>query len=71
MPAKLRVLNRQITQEPLALALPRGDEDLRLLVDATLSSTYSGSDFPNLYGKYFGPLDDANRKFFSWVTPAP
>ena len=39
---KLRVLNRQITQEPLALALPRADEDLRLLVDTALSSTYSG-----------------------------
>ena len=42
---KLRVLNRQITHEPLALALPRGDEDLRLLVDAVLSSTYSRADF--------------------------
>ena len=40
---KLRVLNRQITQEPLALALPRDDEDLRLLVDTALSSTYSGA----------------------------
>ena len=40
---KLRVLNRQITHEPLALALPRGDEDLRLLVDTALSSTYSGA----------------------------
>ncbi len=69
--AKLKVLNRQITQEPLALALPRADEDLRLLVDATLASTYSGSDFADLYAKYFGALDDANRTFFSWVTPAP
>jgi len=68
---ELRVLNRQITQEPLALALPRGDEDLRLAVDTALSATYSAADFPALYGKYFGGLDDANRTFFSWVTPAP
>ena len=68
---QLRVLNRQITQEPLSLALPRGDEDLRLLVDGVLSSTYSQSDFADLYGKFFGPMDDANRTFFSWVTPPP
>jgi polar amino acid transport system substrate-binding protein len=68
---KLRVLNRQITQEPLALAMPRGDEDLRLLVDSTLSSTYSSPEFATLYGKYFGSLDDNARNFFAWVTPAP
>jgi len=68
---ELRVLNRQITQEPLALALPRGDEDLRLLVDTALSAAYSATDFPDLYGKYFGGLDDTNRTFFSWVTPPP
>ncbi|HET9472451.1 MAG TPA: amino acid ABC transporter substrate-binding protein [Steroidobacteraceae bacterium] len=68
---ELRVLNRQITHEPLALALPRGDEDLRLLVDTVLSSTYSAPDFAELYRKYFGALDDANQTFFSWVTPAP
>jgi polar amino acid transport system substrate-binding protein len=68
---ELTVLNRQMTHEPLALALPRGDEDLRLLVDTVLSATYSSPDFPALYGKYFATLDDANRTFFSWVTPAP
>jgi hypothetical protein len=42
-----------------------------LLVDSVLSSTYSQADFADLYGKYFGPLDETNRTFFSWVTPAP
>lgn len=68
---QLEVLNRPLTHEPLALALPRGDEDLRLLVDTALSSTYSAADFPALYGKYFGSLDENNRTFFSWVTPQP
>ena len=68
---KLRVLNRQITREPLALAMPRGDEDLRLAVDTALSSAYASADFATLYGKYFGSLDDDTRNFFAWVTPAP
>jgi polar amino acid transport system substrate-binding protein len=68
---KLRILNRQITQQPLSLAMPRGDEDLRLAVDTALSNAYSSSDFGALYGKYFGSLDDSARNFFAWVTPAP
>ncbi len=68
---ELEVLDRQFTHEPLALALPRDDEDLRLLVDTALSNAYSSAEFPALYGKYFGKLDDANRTFFTWVTPAP
>jgi polar amino acid transport system substrate-binding protein len=68
---QLTILNRQITHEPLALALPRGDEDLRLAVDTALSATYSSADFPALYGNYFGSLDETNRTFFTWVTPAP
>jgi polar amino acid transport system substrate-binding protein len=68
---ELRILNRQITQEPLALAMPRGDEDLRLAVDSALSATYSSADFGALYGKYFGAYDDSSRNFFAWVTPQP
>ena len=68
---KLIVLNRQMTHEPLALALPRGDDDFRLLVDSVLTATYSSPDFAALYGKYFGSLDEGTRQFFSWSTPAP
>ena len=68
---ELTVLNRPLTHEPLALGLPRGDEDLRLLVDTVLSATYTSADFPALYGKYFASLDDDDQTFFSWVTPAP
>jgi ABC-type amino acid transport substrate-binding protein len=68
---ELEVLDRQLTHEALALAMPRGDDDLRLAVDSVLSATYSSADFATLYGKYFGSLDDGSRNFFNWVTPAP
>src|SRR5690349_1343558 len=69
--SKVVVLNRQITHEPLALAMPRGDDDFRLQVDSALSSTYNSPEFSALYVKYFHKLDDATRNFFAWVTPAP
>jgi polar amino acid transport system substrate-binding protein len=68
---KLLVLNRQLTHDPLALALPRNDEDFRLVVDTALSGAYSSPEFAAMYGKYFGSLDEASRNFFSWATPAP
>ena len=43
--SKVVVLNRQITHEPLALAMPRGDEDFRLQVDTALSNTYKSPEF--------------------------
>lgn len=69
--SKVVVLNRQITHEPLALAMPRGDEDFRLQVDSALSDAYNSPEFSALYVKYFHKLDDATRTFFAWVTPAP
>jgi polar amino acid transport system substrate-binding protein len=68
---KLLILNRQLTHDPLALALPRNDEDFRLVVDTALSAAYGSPEFAALYGKYFGSLDEASRTFFSWATPAP
>jgi ABC-type amino acid transport substrate-binding protein len=67
----LVVLGRQLTQEPLALALPRGDEDFRLLVDTELTAAFNSSEFSSLYVKHFGKYDDATRNFFAWVTPPP
>jgi polar amino acid transport system substrate-binding protein len=69
--SKVIILNRQLTHEPLALGLPRGDEDFRLFVDTVLSNTYNAADFPALYVKYFGAFDEPSRLFFSWVTPPP
>jgi len=68
---KVVILKRQLTHEPLALALPRGDDDFRLLVDSALASAYSSPQFAATYSKYFGALDDGSKQFFSWVIPPP
>lgn len=67
--SKVAVLNRQLTHQPLALALPRGDDDFRLAVDTALAATLSSADFASLYSKYFGALDEGARNFFTWATP--
>jgi polar amino acid transport system substrate-binding protein len=67
--SKLVVLNRQLTHEPLALAIPRGDDDFRLQVDSALTEAYNSPEFSALYVKYFHKMDDATRTFFAWVTP--
>jgi len=66
---KVVVLNRQLTHQPLSLALPRGDDDFRLSVDKALTGALSAPDFAALYAKSFGALDDGARTFFSWATP--
>jgi polar amino acid transport system substrate-binding protein len=66
---KIVVLNRQLTHTPLSLALPRGDDDFRLAVDTALTAVLNSPDFPALYGKYFGSLDEGARTFFSWAAP--
>jgi len=67
----LVVLKRQFTNEPLALGLPRGDDDFRLFVDTVLSATYSAPDFPAAYAKYFGQYDDNSKQFFAWNILPP
>ena len=67
----LVVLDRLFTHEPLALALPRGDEDFRLLVDGALSRLYGSGRLPALYGKWFGEFDENSRAFFSWTAQSP
>jgi ABC-type amino acid transport substrate-binding protein len=56
---ELMVLDRLFTYEPLALALQRGDEDLRLLVDRALSRLFGSPEFGKTYEKWFGILDDS------------
>jgi polar amino acid transport system substrate-binding protein len=64
----LIVLDRYFTHELVALALARGDEDLRLLVDRKLSQTFRSADFPSIYGKWFGAPDAAVAGFFDFVA---
>jgi ABC-type amino acid transport substrate-binding protein len=67
-PDKLMVIDRRYTQAPLALALARGDEDFRLLVDRALSKFYGSTELKALYGKWFGTPDAGALTFYLWST---
>jgi putrescine:ornithine antiporter len=60
----LIILDRRFTYEPIALALPRGDEDFRLLVDRALSRLYASEDLHFLYAKWFGEPGEFALEFF-------
>jgi ABC-type amino acid transport substrate-binding protein len=60
----LIVLDRLFTYEPFALTFGRGDEDLRLVVDRTLSRLYGSAEFRGLYADWFGKPDEAAVTFF-------
>lgn len=66
---ELVVADRLFTHEPLALALARGDEDFRLLVDRSLSQLYASDGFADLYKRWYGEFDDKARTYFLWNTP--
>ncbi|HKE45967.1 MAG TPA: putrescine-ornithine antiporter, partial [Steroidobacteraceae bacterium] len=63
------VTDRLFTREPYALALPRNDDDFRLLVDRSLSQLYPTNGFRDLYKKWFDNYDDDTRIFFLWNSP--
>jgi putrescine:ornithine antiporter len=65
---ELMVLERRFTYEPLALALARGDEDFRLLVDRTLSHLFGSKEFSDLYAKWFGSPNEDALRFFQLVA---
>ena len=62
----LTVIDRQFTFEPLALAVARGDDDFRLLVDRSLSRFYNAPGFGSSYTKWFGKPDETAKNFFRW-----
>mgnify|MGYP006279719625 FL=1 len=55
---------RPFTTEPYALALPRGDEDLRLLVDRALSRLYRSGEVLELIERHFGRPGRDVRAFY-------
>jgi polar amino acid transport system substrate-binding protein len=65
----LVILDRLFTQESAALALARGDEDFRLLVDRSLSQLYASDGFAEVYKRWFGEFDDKTRTYLMWNTP--
>jgi ABC-type amino acid transport substrate-binding protein len=57
-PENLKLSDRQFTFEPYALALTRGDDDFRLLVDRTLARIYRSGTIDQLFTNAFGPKAD-------------
>jgi ABC-type amino acid transport substrate-binding protein len=53
-PDKLKLSERQFTFEPYALALTRGDDEFRLLVDRTLARIYRSGTIDQLFTNAFG-----------------
>lgn len=51
--SNLVLASRLFTREPYGIAMKRGDADLRLFVDRTLSNFYSTSEFAALLQQYF------------------
>ena len=64
----LVVLDRQFTYERLALAIRRGDDPFRLVVDRALSQLYISGEIVPLYAGSFGEPDANALAFFQWNT---
>lgn len=63
---ELTIVDRLFTHELYAFALPRGDEDFRMIVDRALSVLYAGGELDGIYQKSFGPMSPASKVFFQW-----
>lgn len=64
----LVVGNRRFNHAMLALAMRRGDEDFRLLVDKTLSRLYRYGKIGAIYEQHLGKPDAATREWFQLVA---
>ncbi|MEL6264624.1 MAG: amino acid ABC transporter substrate-binding protein [Pseudomonadota bacterium] len=52
------------TYEPYALAIPRGDEELRLVMDRALSHLYRSGAIFEVYERHFGPPGPDEQIFY-------
>ena len=64
----LKVLDRQFTIEPIALTLPRDDDDFRLVVDRAVSEIFGAPGFGGFYSETFGEPDERVLLFFQMST---
>lgn len=62
--AELYVIDRRFTLAPVAIALPRGDEDFRLVVDTALSKLYRSQGYVSAYSRHFGKPSETARMLF-------
>jgi len=55
-PQAMRLLPDDLSIEPYAIALPRGDWALRLAVNTALAGIFGGSEIAFIYQTWFGPI---------------
>ena len=55
-PAKLAMLEQDYSYEPYALVLPRGDADLRLVVNRELARLFRTGDIADILNHWFGAI---------------
>jgi ABC-type amino acid transport substrate-binding protein len=55
-PQGLRALSDDLSIEPYAIALPRGDWELRLAVNTALAETYRNGNIQKIFAVWFGQL---------------
>jgi ABC-type amino acid transport substrate-binding protein len=68
--AGLTISRNAFTHEPYALALPRGAEDFRLIVDRALSHLYRTGVILKLFERHFG-RPSASVKLFYLMSALP
>jgi glutamate/aspartate transport system substrate-binding protein len=54
--SSFRLLDEDFSVEPYALALPRGEPDLRLAVDRALAALYRSGEIDSIFTRWLGPL---------------
>ena len=55
-PKPLAILSDDLSIEPLAFALPRGDSAMRLEVNKALTQVYVGGDIETIFNQWLGAL---------------
>ena len=55
-PTKLAMIAEELSYEPYAMALPRGDSALRLEVNRALTQVYLGGEIETIFGQWLGAL---------------
>lgn len=66
--ASFQLSRTSFTTEPYALALPRGDEDLRLAIDRALSFLYRQGAIYQIYERHFGKPTAEAALFYTIVS---
>ncbi|WP_420403255.1 amino acid ABC transporter substrate-binding protein [Nisaea sp.] len=66
--SEFEVSRKSYTLEPYALAIPRGDEEFRLLIDRALSKLYRSGQILKVFEAHFGQPTSEVRFFYGAVS---